>query len=117
MKTRAVVTVPDGGQEAQGKAATPLLERLHAKRDLINRIATKNTLAKVRVFGSVARGEETGTSDVDLLATTTDATTLFDLAQFEIDMEILLEREVDVFSARSLDPQRDGTILAEAVPL
>jgi predicted nucleotidyltransferase len=94
-----------------------MLDRLHAKRDLIERIASLNKLSNVRVFGSVARGEETATSDVDLLVEPSDATTLFDLAQFEIDMEALLERAVDVLSTRSLDPERDAQILAEAVQL
>jgi predicted nucleotidyltransferase len=94
-----------------------MLTRLRAKRDLIERIATMNTLTDVRVFGSVARGQETSTSDVDLLVGPTDATSLFNLAQFEIDMETLLEREVDVVSIRSLDPQRDRAILTEAVRL
>ena len=95
----------------------PLLERLKRKRDLINRIAAMNTVAEVSVFGSVARGDDTDASDVDLLVQPTDATTLFDLAQFAIDMESLLERKVDVVSIRSLDPHRDGRILAEAVDL
>lgn len=99
------------------KPPSSMLDRLRAKRNLIERIAAMSTLSDVRVFGSVARGEETATSDVDLLVEPSDATTLFDLAQFEIDMEALLERAVDVVSIRSLDPGRDAEILAEAVQL
>lgn len=99
------------------RPALPLLERLRSKRDLITRIAAMNTLTDIRVFGSVARGDETDESDVDLLVQPTDGSTLFDLAQFAIDMESLLEREVDVVSIRSLDAERDSRILAEAVPL
>jgi predicted nucleotidyltransferase len=43
-----------------------MLERLRAKRNLIDRIASLSPLSDVRAFGSVARGEETATSDVDL---------------------------------------------------
>jgi predicted nucleotidyltransferase len=39
---------------------------LRAKRNLIERIASLSPLSDVRAFGSVARGEETATSDVDL---------------------------------------------------
>lgn len=107
-----------GGQDNPA-ATSPgsMLERLRAKRNLIERIASLSALSDVRVFGSVARGEETATSDVDLLVEPSDTTTLFDLAQFEIDMEALLERAVDVVSIRSLDPGRDAEILAEAVRL
>lgn len=105
------------GDGERAASREPVLERLRAKRALIRRIASMNALADVRVFGSVARGDETDASDVDLLVWPTDATTLFDLAQFAIDMESLLERKVDVISIRSLDPQRDSPILTEAVPL
>jgi hypothetical protein len=43
--------------------------------------------------------------------------TLFDLAQFELDLEALLERPVDVISRRSLDPVRDRSLLSQAVEL
>src|SRR5690554_5774709 len=45
----------------------PVRELLHRQRDLIARLARLNHLASVAVFGSVARGDYTGTSDIDLL--------------------------------------------------
>ncbi|PZQ91947.1 MAG: hypothetical protein DI534_03100 [Leifsonia xyli] len=97
--------------------AASALDRLREQRDLIRRIARLNRLEDVSVFGSVARGEETPTSDLDLLVTPAADASLFDLAQFEVDMEQLSGRPVDAISRRALDPRRDAGILAEAVAL
>jgi uncharacterized protein len=96
---------------------TPLLPELRRRRVVIDRLARANHIMRVRVFGSVARGSDGTSSDVDILVDPSDDATLFDLAQFEMDLEALLERPVDVVSSRSLDPGRDARILDEAVSL
>ncbi|GAA1830209.1 nucleotidyltransferase domain-containing protein [Agromyces salentinus] len=102
---------------APERAANRLLDELRRRRSLVERLARANRIASVRVFGSVARGEETSSSDVDLLVEPEDDASLFDLAQFELDMEALFERPVDVVSARSLRSGRDRVILDEAIAL
>jgi predicted nucleotidyltransferase len=94
-----------------------LLDDLRRRRPLIERLARANRIASVQVFGSVARGDETPSSDVDLLVEPQEDASLFDLAQFELDMELLFERPVDVVSRRSLDADRDRAILDEAIDL
>jgi predicted nucleotidyltransferase len=99
---------------------TSMLEQLIGKRDLIRRLAVLNIVGAVSVFGSMARGDERSTSDIDLLVEPTDSTSLFDLAQFAqfaIDVEQVFDRPVDVVSTRSLIPARDGAILEQAVAL
>lgn len=59
----------------------------------------------------------TSTSDVDLLVDPAEGASLFDLAQFEIHMEQLIGRPIDVVSRRALDPISDRELLAEAIPL
>ncbi|TQL47155.1 putative nucleotidyltransferase [Homoserinimonas aerilata] len=98
-------------------AAGTLLDELQARGKLIRRLAALNNITEVSVFGSVARRAENELSDVDLLVTPSTNASLFDLAQFEIDMEQLIGRDVDVVSRHPLDPVRDSTILNEAVPL
>lgn len=93
------------------------LERLRRLKPVIERLAQAAKLTSVRVFGSVARGEETAHSDVDLLVAPGDDATLFDVAQFELDMEVLLGVPVSAVSERSLDEKRDAGILREAVTL
>ena len=95
----------------------PVLEQLRMRRRVIHRIAELNKIRSVEVFGSVARGEETPSSDIDLLVDPSGEASLFDLAQFGIDLEQILGSDVDVVSRRSLDPIRDAAILVEAVAL
>lgn len=95
----------------------PVLDELRTRSALISRLARLNKVTDVAVFGSVARGSERAESDIDLLVTPLDDASLFDLAQFEMDMSELTGREIQVVSRRGLDPQRDSQILAEAVPL
>ncbi|WP_186324399.1 nucleotidyltransferase family protein [Microbacterium paludicola] len=84
---------------------------------MIERLAQAAHLEGVQVYGSVARGEQTADSDLDLLVTPMEGATLFDVAQFEMDMEVLLGVPVSAVSLASLDEKRDAGILNEAVPL
>jgi hypothetical protein len=47
----------------------------------------------------------------------TESTSLFDLAQFAIDVEHVFDRTVDVVSTRSLIASRDAAVLEQAVAL
>lgn len=68
------------------------------------------------MFGSVARGEETPSSDLDFLVEFEPGSSLFDLAHLQDDLEALLGVRVDVVSRGGLK-ERDGHSLAEAVNL
>lgn len=94
----------------------PVLSLLRERRQLVQRLAQLNHITAVSVVGSVARGAETPESDIDLLVETSDRASLYDLAQFAVDVEQLTGRRVDVLSLRSLLDD-DTTILAEAIPL
>ncbi|MFJ4045765.1 nucleotidyltransferase domain-containing protein [Microbacterium sp. NPDC089987] len=101
----------------QPKRPTVGLRRLRELRPVIVRLAEASGLSDVRVFGSVARGDENSGSDVDLLVTPRDGATLFDVAQFELDLELILEVPVSVVSLCALDAERDARMLHDAVPL
>ncbi len=61
--------------------STPSLEHIRSKRDEILALAEQFGASNLRVFGSVARGEASDKSDVDLLVTYGEGLTLFDLAR------------------------------------
>jgi predicted nucleotidyltransferase len=90
---------------------------LAAKRDEVLRLAARYGAHNVRVFGSVARGEEGHDSDVDLLVDLEQGRSLLDLAGLMLDLEALLGRRVDVGEAAGLKPRYRERILGEAVPL
>lgn len=116
-KPEAVI-VPYATYRAGGGGATaPKLVRLRSKRRLILRLAELANLEGVRVTGSVARSDATPDSDIDLIVDPKPGASLLDLAQFADDLEQLLGYPVDVLSARSLDPETDAALLADALPL
>lgn len=92
-------------------------ELLKAYRTDILRLAERHGARNVRVFGSVARGDARPESDVDLLVDLEEGRSLLDHAQLQVDLELLLNRKVDVVSARGLRPRIRDRVLRDAVPL
>lgn len=95
----------------------PLLDELRARREEILALAAKHGITDVRVFGSVARGEEGPGSDVDLLIAIDPTRSLIDLSRFRLDAGELLARKCDAISQRGLHPLLREHIMAEAKPL
>jgi uncharacterized protein len=92
-----------------------LRERLPALREEIRRVAAESGARDVRVFGSVARGEERDDSDVDFLVALEPGRSLLDLARLELQLERLLGRPVDVVTeAGPREPVR-AAALREAI--
>ncbi len=90
---------------------------LDEKRDEILRLAALHGAANVRVFGSVARGDDRDDSDIDLLVHMEDGRSLFDLIGFAQDVEDLVGRHVDVATDDGLHRVIREHVLAEAIPL
>jgi len=86
---------------------------LAAKRDEVLAIAARYGVRNVRVFGSVARGEDHEDSDVDLLVQLDPGVTLLRPAALERELEALLGRKVDVVSERALRPRLRDEVLRE----
>jgi predicted nucleotidyltransferase/DNA-binding XRE family transcriptional regulator len=91
--------------------------RLWARRKKVNQLAASYGLSNLRVFGSVARGEETEESDVDLLVDVTQGVGLIGLARAQRELEQLLGARVDLVPASDLKPGDAESVLAEAVPI
>ena len=88
-----------------------------ARRDETLKLAAKRGAKNVRVFGSVARGDNDERSDVDFLVEMEPGRTLFDLSGLLLDLEAVLHTPVDVVTEKGLRPRVRERILAEAVPL
>jgi predicted nucleotidyltransferase len=80
----------------------------------IRRLADTHGVRRVRVFGSHARGDAAGASDLDLLVDLAPERDLLDLAGFKLDLEELFECRVDVVTEGALSPYLRDRILAEA---
>ncbi len=89
---------------------------LAAHRDAVLAFAAANKAVDVRVFGSVARGEDTPGSDIDLLVRFQEGASLLDQSTLAIELGDLLGVEVDVVSEGGLT-DRHQAIRGEAIPL
>jgi predicted nucleotidyltransferase len=92
-------------------------EVLGARRDEIVEIARKHGVGRVRVFGSVARGDASEGSDVDLLIEVEGPTPPWFPGGLVADLEALLGRRVDVVEADALRENLKSKILNESVAL
>ena len=78
------------------------LDKLRSLRGEIYEIARKHKAARVYVFGSCARREETPDSDVDFVAEFRPHSSLFDLGGLQYDLQKLLGCKVDLITEDSL---------------
>jgi predicted nucleotidyltransferase len=92
-------------------------ERLRQKRDEILHACAKHGAHNVRVFGSVARGEADGESDIDLVVEFEAGASLLDHAALLLELQELLDSKVDVVSDRGLKPRVREQVLREAIPI
>jgi predicted nucleotidyltransferase len=90
---------------------------LETYREAILKTASRHGARNVRVFGSLARGEGSESSDLDLLVTLGEGRSLLDLVSLKQDLEDLIHRPVDVVTEQGLSPYLRQQILSEAVPL
>lgn len=93
----------------------PLRDTLTKLRPQIMAAAAASGARRVRVFGSVARGEDDDRSDVDFLVNLEPGRTLLELARLEIRLEQLLGRRVDVVTEGSLQEPVRSEALREAM--
>jgi len=87
------------------------------KRNEILRIAAQHGVQRIRVFGSVARGDAGSQSDVDFLVDVGPSHSPFFPGGLVADLEALLGRRVDVVEPDGLYPPLRALVLNEAVPL
>jgi hypothetical protein len=92
-------------------------EFLGDRRDEILRLASRHGAYDVRVIGSVARGEASPQSDLDLLVRWSDSASLLDHAALMLELECLLGKKVDIASDGWLKPAVRESIYRDAIPL
>ena len=93
------------------------LEALRKIRAEILAIAARRGARRLRVFGSVARGDGGPTSDVDFLVEFEPGRSLLDFGGLVADLEELLDCKVDVVSEPALRPRFRERVTKEAIPL
>lgn len=99
------------------RPTTPLGRILARHRDEVLALAHAHKVSNVRVFGSVVRGEDDETSDIDLLVDLAPGADLFDLAALDLELQRLLGHPVHIVPARMLKPHVAPSALFDAVEL
>ncbi len=93
-------------------------ELIAKNRDAILALAAKHGATDVRVFGSVARGEDDEASDIDVLVKMEEGRSLLDMGGLLMDLRRLLGCTVDVVEEHDgLRPRFRKNVLRDAVPV
>ncbi len=94
-----------------------MYEDVVRKKETIQKVAAIHGARKVRIFGSVIRGEDTPESDLDLLVEFEPGRSLIDHIALIQDLQDLLGRNVDVVTENGLNTYIREQIIQEAIPL
>jgi predicted nucleotidyltransferase len=90
---------------------------VHSRRQEILELAARHGARRIRVFGSVAKGEASPESDVDFLVDMEPGRSLFDLGGLLMDLQDLLGCRVAVATEKGLRTRVREHVLREAVLL
>lgn len=93
------------------------MDPLRGKQDQIAKIAKHHGITRIRVFGSVARGQAQPTSDIGFLVEVGPNPSPWFPGGLVADLEDLLGRPVQVVTERALNDLIRDRVMGEAVPL
>jgi predicted nucleotidyltransferase len=105
------------GEHAPARLSGPLGRRLRERRPEVLAAAAAHGITNVRVFGSVARGDDRPDSDIDLLADIPAGMGLIVLGQARSELERILDARVDLVPATDLKPDVAARAIADLAPL
>jgi predicted nucleotidyltransferase len=98
-------------------AVRPSGRRVRRHREDLVAAAAAHGVNNLRVFGSVARGEERTDSDVDLLADFPPGLSLSGLGRLQADLEGILGTRVDLIPAADLKPDVRERVESDLIAL
>ena len=100
-----------------GRLSGPVGRRVRRRRHDLVAAAAAHGVSGLRVFGSVARGQDRADSDVDFLADLPAGMSLFGLARLQADLESILGTRVDLVPAADLKPDVRARVEGDLVTL
>jgi predicted nucleotidyltransferase/predicted transcriptional regulator len=113
----AAERLSSGSERHEGARIRPLRARLNSHREELLATLMELGASNVRVFGSVARGDESATSDIDLLVDLANDVGMFALGGMRSAAERILDAPVDIVPASSLKADVAESVLREARPV
>jgi uncharacterized protein len=103
--------------KATAALSGPIGVRVAARRQAVLRSARRHGVHVRGVFGSVARGEDTPDSDLDLLVELPPSMGLLGVGRLQEELEALLGTRVDLVAETDLKPGVRDAVLADLVTL
>jgi len=91
-----------------------VLDSIEKHRERLLAIAARHGARNLRIFGSVARGEDRPDSDVDILVDLDPERGFGDYLALAEEIEALLGRRVDLVTERGLSPFLRPYVMADA---
>lgn len=88
-------------------------EKLEEIKDIIVKVLKKHNVKRAAIFGSIARGEATEESDIDIVIEFEGRKSLLDLVDLKLELQELLGKKVDVITYNSINPLLKEQILNE----
>lgn len=85
--------------------------------DQVKKAISHYPVRNPRLFGSSARGDDRQGSDVDILVDPLPHTTLYDLAELELELESILGCKVDVRTPGELAPEVAERVASDLRPM
>ena len=90
-------------------------EKIKKIRDILVEVLKKYGVSKAAIFGSVARGDDTEDSDIDIIVEFVDGKSLLDLVALKLELQKMLGKEIDIITYNSIHPLLKEKILSEQV--
>lgn len=92
------------------------MDQIHQHKAEIGQLAQRCGAGRVRIFGSVARGEENPDSDIDVLVELPQGYDLFSQRMaLAKGLQQLLQRDIDLIPEHELNPDLRANVLSEAI--
>lgn len=95
----------------------PVGQRVRRRRHDLVAAAAAHGVSGLRVFGSVARGQDHPGSDLDLVADLPSGMSLFGLARLQAELETIVGTRVDLVPAADLKPDVRERVARDLVAL
>ncbi|HUD45036.1 MAG TPA: nucleotidyltransferase family protein [Patescibacteria group bacterium] len=80
-------------------------------------ILKKTGVTRAAIFGSVARGEQTEKSDLDILVDLPEGMSLFDVVDLEFKLEEAVSRKVDLVDYDAIKPRLKPYIMRDQIQI
>ena len=91
-----------------------MIDEMLVKDERLLNLCREYQVASLKVFGSVARGEEREDSDIDILVQFVRPVSLLTLVRLERELGALFGRKVDLVTEQAISPYIREAVLSSA---